>query len=89
MANKTTSKYRVLTLHKDGKDYVFTSTFGQRSDAYLWNLAWVREHHDMKSIGPEGRSWFGDVNETGIRQLKELGYKIEAARVEVITNEDE
>ena len=71
----------VLTLRKDGKDWIFSSTFGRYRHSYLWNLAWCRERFDLKTIGPEGRNFFGVVNETGINQLKELGYKIEPAHV--------
>lgn len=78
--------YWVLTQHKDGKDWVFTSTFGRKTADYLWNIAWCREHFDLKTIGPEGRNWLGTVTATGIKQLKDLGYRIEPARVEVLPN---
>lgn len=82
------SKYWVLTKTVEGKDWIFSRTFGTKTHQYLWNMAWAHEHYDMKSIGPEGRNWFGIVNETGIQQLKNLGYKIQPAYVAVY-KEDE
>jgi hypothetical protein len=77
------SGWTVLVQDKDGAEWVFPSTFGHYNERFLWNKAWCLEHYDRKTIGSEGRSWFGIVNEIGIKQLKDLGYSIQPARVVV------
>lgn len=74
-------KYTVLVQERNGEVWIFPSTFGHYTDEYLWNKAWCREHFDLKTIGPEGRNWIGTVNSVGIKQLRDLGYSIDPARV--------
>jgi hypothetical protein len=73
--------YTALFLKEGNELSVFPGTFGRYRDQFLWNKAWVREHYDLKNIGPEGRTWYGVVNQVGIDQLKALGYSIRPARV--------
>lgn len=73
----------VLVLRNAKGVYIDTPSFGRKRDQWLWNRAWVYEHYDQKSIGPEGRSWFGTVNAKGIEQVKAQGWSIEPAHIQL------
>ena len=65
-------------------DQISPKTFGHYKESYLWSLAYLCEM-DWKNPKLRGKrnSWLGIVNAEGIACLKELGWSIQVAHIEL------